>query len=429
VVGLDAEQEVPILHLRLRKAAARGARIVVVHPRRTRLHDVAGHILCRPGDEGGILDEIREGVADTPAGRVGAALREAGNDGVLLVGSRLLDQPGAGDAAVSAATATGARIGLVSRRANDHGALRAGVHPVLLPGGRPITAPEDRAEVESIWGPILNGDPGRNATEILEACARREIDVLFLVGVDPLRDVPDASLARRALENVAVKVVQSLELGSLEPFADAFLPAAAPVEKDGHFTTWEGRGQRIRPLRASPGIALPDWEIFASMALACGGDLGFESLEELQEELGTLLEPRESVPETATASPSGPAPEGLRLFTYPLLVDEGRLSGRADELKAALEEPAFVELHPADAAAAGILDGARAIVRTDAGSAELPARVTEAIARGAVFVPFNQPGLAANSLLSGTFVTSATVEAVDAPEESPEAEAVQEVSA
>ncbi|HEY7400947.1 MAG TPA: molybdopterin dinucleotide binding domain-containing protein, partial [Actinomycetota bacterium] len=85
--------------------------------------------------------------------------------------------------------------------------------------------------------------------------------------------------------------------------------------------------------------------------------------------------------------------------------------------------------HPADAAAAGILDGARAIVRTDAGSAELPARVTEAIARGAVFVPFNQPGLAANSLLSGTFVTSATVEAVDAPEESPEAEAVQEVSA
>jgi anaerobic selenocysteine-containing dehydrogenase len=165
------------------------------------------------------------------------------------------------------------------------------------------------------------------------------------------------------------------------------------------------------------------------MALACGGDLGFESLEELQEELGTLLEPRESVPETATASPSGPAPEGLRLFTYPLLVDEGRLSDRADELKAALQEPAFVELHPADAAAAGILDGARAIVRTDAGSAELPARVTEAIARGAVFVPFNQPGLAANSLLSGTFVTSATVEAVDAPEESPEAEAVQEVSA
>src|SRR5207244_11217598 len=41
VVGLDAEQELPILHLRIRKAARLGARIVVIHPRRTRLYDVA----------------------------------------------------------------------------------------------------------------------------------------------------------------------------------------------------------------------------------------------------------------------------------------------------------------------------------------------------------------------------------------------------
>ncbi len=34
VAGLDAEQEVPILHLRLRKAARRGAKIFVLHPRR-----------------------------------------------------------------------------------------------------------------------------------------------------------------------------------------------------------------------------------------------------------------------------------------------------------------------------------------------------------------------------------------------------------
>ena len=53
VVGLDAEQEVPILHLRLRKAARRGAKVFVMHPRRTRLCDVAEHVLCRPGDEAG----------------------------------------------------------------------------------------------------------------------------------------------------------------------------------------------------------------------------------------------------------------------------------------------------------------------------------------------------------------------------------------
>ena len=62
VAGLDAEQEVPILHLRLRKAARRGAKIFVLHPRRTRLHDVAEHILCRPGEEAWLLETERAGI-------------------------------------------------------------------------------------------------------------------------------------------------------------------------------------------------------------------------------------------------------------------------------------------------------------------------------------------------------------------------------
>ncbi len=52
LVGIDAEQELPILHLRVRKAARAGARVFVVHPRRTRLWDVAEHVLCPPGAGG-----------------------------------------------------------------------------------------------------------------------------------------------------------------------------------------------------------------------------------------------------------------------------------------------------------------------------------------------------------------------------------------
>ena len=148
---------------------------------------------------------------------------------------------------------------------------------------------------------------------------------------------------------------------SLEPFADAFLPAAAFLEKEGHVTTWEGRNQRIRPIRGAAGIALPDWEIFASLALAAGGDLGFETLDELHEEMGRLLAPRESTrraPSPGAAPARSPVPEGsLHLFTYPLLVDEGRLSERADELKAALEDEPFLEIHPNDAAPRGVIDG------------------------------------------------------------------------
>jgi NADH-quinone oxidoreductase subunit G len=423
VAGLDAEQEVPILHLRLRKAARRGARIVVLHPRRTRLWDVAEHIACRPGDEARLLEP--EGGERPELADVVTALRGAGERGLVIAGPRLSASSGGVAAARALAGSTGARFAYATRRANDRGALIAGIHPSFLPGGRRFGDADERAEVEALWGPILAAEEGRGWRAILEACATREVDVLFLIGVDPLRDYPDAALARRALENVPRKVVQSLELGSLEPFADAFLPAAPFLEKDGHVTTWEGRSQRLRPVRGPKGISLADWEIFASLALAAGGDLGFETLDRLHGEMGHLLAPREVAGRAVVGdghAPIAPAEGELLLFTYPLLVDEGRLSEGADELKAALEDDAMLEIHPDDAAASGLADGATAVVRTAAGVAELPVRITEHVAAGSVFVPFNQPGFAANTLLCGTFTTPATVEALgsDAGDASPE---------
>ena len=418
VAGLDAEQEVPILHLRLRKAARRGAKIFVLHPRRTRLWDVAQHILCRPGDESWLL-EMDEG-RHRPEIQVAVdALREAGDAGIVIAGPRLADHYlGVSDAS-ELAVETGARFVYVTRRANDRGALQAGVHPQLLPGGRRFSLGEERTEVETVWGPIIVGDEGRNWWGILQACAERDVDVLFLIGVDPLRDYPDAALATRALQNVERTVVQSLELGSLGPYADAFLPAAAFLEKDGHVTTWEGRSQRITPIRGAAGISLPDWEIFASLALASGGDLGFETLDELHDEMGRLLGPGEGRTRAISAIGAGQraVDEGeLLLFTYPLLVDEGRLSERSEELKRALGDEPFLEIHPTDAAARGVVDGERATVHTAAGHVVLPARVTDHVAEGAVFVPFNQSGFAANTILSGSFSIAATIEPTEQAE-------------
>jgi NADH-quinone oxidoreductase subunit G len=418
LVGLDAEQEVPILHLRIRKAARRGAQVFVIHPRATRLRDLAEHELCRPEHQSYVLERIHDasGDGDGFEDRVAAALREAGGEAVVLAGERLAEHPLATDVALSVAQRFGARFGYLTRRANDRGALRAGVHPALLPGGRRFEDGAARAEVEAVWGPITATEAGRSTREILEACARREIDVLFLVGVDPLRDVPDAALARRALQNARYKVVQGLELGELEAYADAFLPAAAWSEREGSVTDWEGRQQPIRPVRDASGVSRPDWEILAALAAAMGGDLGFDTIGQLREEASRLLAPRPSaVRADAWAGTGRPQLVGdLTLFSYPLLVDEGRLTEGATELKAALEDEPFAELHPEDAEKRGIVDGARVWLRTDAGRVELPTRVTAAIAPGAVFVPFNQPGFPASSVLAGGFVSPVVVEAVGA---------------
>jgi len=220
-----------------------------------------------------------------------------------------------------------------------------------------------------------------------------------------------------AVQLVEFKVVQDISHGDYDIFADVMLPAAAFMEREGHYTTWEGRGQRLRPVRGPLGVSRPDWEIFTGIAQEMGHPLGWSTLEELQEEMGPLVAPRKLERRHVTYFQIDERMEyGLTLFTYPLLVDEGRLSEGADELKAAQEQQPFVEVHPDDAKAAGLDDGGEALVKTEAGEARLPVRVTEHIAKGAVFVPYNQPGFRANTLLSGSFTTAVTLEPVTADE-------------
>jgi NADH-quinone oxidoreductase subunit G len=420
VVGLDTREELPILHLRIRKAVRQaGARVFVLHPRRTALADVAEHVLVPPGAEADVLEQLATAHGqDTPLGRVADALDEAKGDAVILAGARLAGSVGAVSMAVSLAQSVGARFAVLPRRAGDRGALRAGVHPAMLPGGRRVEDAADRAEVEAVWGGALPAEAGRDTGAILEAAARREIALLYLVGTDPLTDFPDAALARRALTNVPFLAVQDLTLGEYGNMADAALPASGFLEKDGHMTDWEGRGQRIRPVRSPIGLSRPDWQIFQELSEVAGADMGFGSLNALHREMGSLLAPREVA---LSAGPSrreaGPEGEGLTLFSYPLLVDEGRLSVEADELKVALAEEPFLEVHPEDAERLGLEPGAPALVRTEAGQGELPIRVTDGVARGAAFVPWNQRGFRASTLFAGVPRIAATVEAVGQREE------------
>jgi NADH-quinone oxidoreductase subunit G len=415
VVGLDAENELPILHLRIRKAARRGAKVFVIHPRRTRLWDVAEHILCRAGEEMIAADRLR------------GVLSEAGPQAVVLAGPRLLERPSAIEGLPNLVAGSGGKFSLLCRRANDRGALRAGLHPALLPGGRLVEDDHDR---RAIGWESVPAEPGRDTAEILAAAAAREIDVLFLVGTDPLRDFPDAALARRALQNVPYKVVVDISADAMASFADAMLPAAPYLEKDGHYTDWEGRAQRLRPVRPPLGLARCEWEIFQELSEIAGHDMGFHSIDALHEEMATLLAPaagrrREGASEGGAVrapEPRRPQPpteqppngDQLILFSYPLLVDEGKLSSGADLLKEALEEQPYVEVHPSDAEKLGISDGQTVRLQTAAGQAELPARVTDGIAQGCVFVPWNQPGFAANTLLSGGLTTAVTLETVGA---------------
>ena len=86
------------------------------------------------------------------------------------------------------------------RRGNVHGALDAGLAPGFLPGR--VTLDAGRDWFTTRWGGVPK-DRGLDAEGILRAAADGKIDVLILLGADPIADFPDATLAANALESGA----------------------------------------------------------------------------------------------------------------------------------------------------------------------------------------------------------------------------------
>ena len=102
---------------------------------------------------------------------------------MIVVGERLAAVPGGLTAAVRAATATGAQLVWIPRRAGERGAIEAGAIPSLLPGGRPATDPRAREETAAAWRVReLPHRYGRDTGQIVEAAATGELGALLVGG-------------------------------------------------------------------------------------------------------------------------------------------------------------------------------------------------------------------------------------------------------
>ena len=91
---------------------------------------------------------------------------------------------------------------------------------------------------------------------------------------------------------------------------------------------------------------------------------------------------------------------------FPLVLNTGRvlehwhtgtMTRRSFALDA-LEPTPFVEVHPSDLAALGLTDGQEVTVRSRRGSIRLPARASNDVQTGSVFIPFHFREASANVL-------------------------------
>ncbi|MBT8227196.1 MAG: NADH-quinone oxidoreductase subunit G, partial [Dactylosporangium sp.] len=287
LVGLEPEEECPILFLRLRKARHHHRqRVLAVAPFTSEgLAKLDATVVPTvPGREPAVLDGSRD---------VRATLAEPG--AICLVGERLAAVPGGLSGAIALAESTGARLAWVPRRAGDRGAVEAGCLPNLLPGGRPVTDAAARAEMAQVWNleaGTIPSTPGRDTAGIIAAAAAGELGGLLVAGVDP-DDLADPQATEAALDRVGFLVSCELRPSAVTARADVVFPVAPAVERAGSYVNWEGR---VRPFAAAmhqaasadAPVTMPDARVLDALAALLDVDLGGGELSTLRRELAVV---------------------------------------------------------------------------------------------------------------------------------------------
>jgi len=345
VVGADASANHPVIAIRFRRAVSRGARLIVVNPKRVDLCDQADLWLQpRPGTDVALfnamarvildedlanLDFVRtrtagfedwraslrpftleyaERTTGVPASDIAQAARWYARPpfaGSCLIWGMGITQHTNGihnaHALLNLSLVAGqmgfpgSGISPLRGQNNVQGCGDAGCIPTNLPGYQTYD-PDTLAKFEARWGVRPPGTTGRVVTEMIEGCLDGATRAMYVVGENPLLSEPDLHHAEKAIDQLDFLVVQDLFMHETAERAHVFLPAAAFAEKDGTYTNSERRVQRVRQALPAPGEARPDWWITCELAkrvartltLDVGGQFDYAGPGEIFDEMARL---------------------------------------------------------------------------------------------------------------------------------------------
>ena len=336
VVGSDTTENHPIIGARMLQAKARGARLIVVDPRRTRLAEFADlHLQLRLGTDipliNGMLhaifthgwedrsylaercehaDALRAAVADFPLERVeritrvpardiveaarwyattpraflayclGITQHVCGTDNVIALSNLALVTGHVG--------IDGAGINPLRGQNNVQGACDMGALPDVYSGYQRVADAAARARFARAWEVDVPERPGLTSLAMQHAAKEGALRCMLIVGEDPVVTDPTQHEVQRALEALDCLIVVELFLTDTARCADIVFPAASFAEKEGTFTSTERRVQRVRRALPPPGAARADWQTLEALSERLGQPMGFSAAEQIFTEMTQL---------------------------------------------------------------------------------------------------------------------------------------------
>lgn len=335
----------------------------------------------------------------------------------------------------------GAGVNPLRGQVNVQGSCDMGALPNVFSGYQPVTDEAARAKMAKGWGvdpAFLSAKVGQTVTTMINACGE-EIHALYFMGENPMVSDPNLNHVEEQLKKLDLLIVQDIFLTETAKMADVVLPGLAFAEKTGTYTNTERRVQLGRAALKGPEGARQDYEIIADMAARLGCADFPRTPEALFAEAKALTPsyhgmtyerieknrglrwpcPAEDHPGTPILH-IGKFPRGKGLLSaltyrppaeepdaeYPMRLSTGRIlqhyhtgsmSRRAPVLDR-LVPHGDVEIHPEDAMALGLSDGAPVKVATRRGEVTTTARVTPRVTPGSLFMAFHFAEAAANRL-------------------------------
>ena len=175
---------------------------------------------------------------------------------------------------------------------NVQGACDMGALPNVFPGYQQVANPDARAKFEKAWGVTgLPEKPGLMIPQMMEGLVSGKVKAFWIFGENLANTEPDIAKVEHELSSAEFLVCNDIFPTETTRFAHVVFPAAAWSEDDGTFDSSERRVNRVRKVSQAPGEAKPNWWIFKQIAKRFGHDWASDSGQELWDNEISVLAP------------------------------------------------------------------------------------------------------------------------------------------
>ena len=335
VWGVNIKETFPMITKRVLRAKQKGAKVVVIDPRKTLsaqlLADI--HLQLKPGSDIALANammkvileeglENKEFIEKRTAGfdelkryldafslekaqeitgvsleliKESARLYAQAKVGTILYDEGITQHICGGDNVKAMAdlallcgqfSKPGAGVSPMRGQINGEGSGDMGCVNVFYPGFKRV-GDETVKYFEEAWGVKgLPSKPGLTYMDIIHKCP-----VVYVIGTNPMVAGPDLNEVKKSLSSKKFLVVQDIFMTETAKLAHLILPACAWVEREGVYAYIDRRVQKINKLVEPPGEAKPDWWIICQLGKKMGYEkqFNFNSAGEIFEEIRKVV--------------------------------------------------------------------------------------------------------------------------------------------